>query len=239
MISQLIKKGFTKIAPDKLDKFIMYLIVGMLVGARTFYVFIYNFDLFPWEFFSVWNCGLSFHGAFVGMIIAAVLFAKSEGVPVRMMYDTICLAVAPGLFFGRIGNFINGELYGRITSMPWGVVFPDGGPLPRHPSQLYEAFFEGIVLFFLMWFVVRKRVKNYGTISCVFVLIYAVERFVLEFFREPDVQMGRYFFETVTMGQILCSLMIILAVVSFWIFSRHPISIVHEGTLRKKAKKRR
>ncbi|OYV67850.1 MAG: prolipoprotein diacylglyceryl transferase, partial [Deltaproteobacteria bacterium 21-66-5] len=149
-----IGRGLVAMTEDALDAFVGYLVVGMLVGARSMYAIAYEPDHFrrdPLEFFRVWHGGLSFHGAVIGMAIAALVFARVHRVPFWQLADTLALAGTPGLFFGRLGNFINGELYGRPTHVPWAMVFPaDPLALPRHPSQLYEAIAEGLILFLVL-----------------------------------------------------------------------------------------
>ena len=150
---------------------------------------------------------MSFHGGMIGMIVSGWIFARSRNVAFLELADIAAISVPIGLMAGRIGNFINGELYGRVTSAPWGIVFPDGGPLPRHPSQLYEAVFEGPILFLILW-LLRRRMNVNGGILSLFIIFYGLFRFCIEFFREPDVQLG-YLYFGLTMGQILCLLMII------------------------------
>ena len=157
----------------------------------------------------MWKGGLSFHGAVFGMCISTYLFARKNKVHFFQLADCLAVAGGPGLFFGRMGNFINGELYGRVTDSWAGIIFPGGGPFPRHPSQLYEGVLEGIVLFFILFWVHRRQ-KIYGIVSAVFLLGYGTFRFIVEFFREPDSQLG-YYFGYFTMGQFLCLAMIILS----------------------------
>jgi phosphatidylglycerol:prolipoprotein diacylglycerol transferase len=159
------------------------------------------------DMLAVWKGGLSFHGAVFGMCMATWIFARKNNLHFFQIADCMAVAGSPGLFFGRMGNFINGELYGRVTDSWAGVVFPGAGVFPRHPSQLYEGFSEGILLFIIL-FVIHKRERFYGVASSVFLLGYGVFRFVVEFFREPDSQLG-YYFGYFTMGQILCFLMIV------------------------------
>lgn len=208
--------GFFQVAREKVDTMITYLIIGMFLGARLAYVFIYNWGYFsqhPGEIFFVWQGGLSFHGALVGILVGGYAFARRHGIPWSQVMDTIALAGAQGLFWGRLGNFINGELYGRVTDSAFGLIFPAGGPYPRHPSQLYEAFSEGLLLTLILWLLL-KRVKTHGVIASVFLMGYGAFRFIVEYFREPDVQLGYYFGGTTTMGQILCLLMILTGVVA-------------------------
>ncbi len=211
LLKRLAKEGLFKIAVDKIDNYVTYLLIGMFLGARLAYVFIYNWDYYSnhlGELFYLWEGGLSFHGAIIGLILSAYVYCKRNGHDTLLALDSSVIAGTPGLFFGRIGNFINGELFGRETSGEWGVIFPNGGPYPRHPSQLYEGLLEGIVLFLLLWFI-RKRVKHVGVIGSCFLIGYGTFRYVIEFFREPDVQLGYFFGGTTSMGQILCLLMIL------------------------------
>ena len=211
ILKYLVRKGFFQIPEKRVDVLITYLLVGMFFGARLAYVFIYNWSYYRnhlLEIAFVWQGGLSFHGAVVGMVCGAWLFAKDNKVPLVQVTDCMALAGAQGLFFGRIGNFINGELYGRMTDLRIGMIFPAGGPHPRHPSQLYEGIMEGLVLSLILW-MIFKKVKNYGILTSVFLAGYGVFRFVIEFFRLPDSTLG-FFFNWMTMGQILCSFMIVI-----------------------------
>ena len=213
LIKVLAKQGYSKIVVEKIDSFITYLIVGMFLGASLTYVFVYNWEYYSQnlsEMFAVWQGGLSFHGALMGMILSMIVFARVNKLNFFEVSDVLAVVGAPGLFFGRMGNFINGELWGRTTDVPWAIVFPDGGIYPRHPSQLYEAFLEGIVLFSILWFG-RNKFRYQGVASSLFLALYGVFRFIVEFFREPDAQLG-FFFGGVTMGQMLCFLMIIAGI---------------------------
>ena len=207
----LVRNKFFKIAEEKIDTLVTTMIICMFIGARTFYVFIYNWDYYSqnlMDLLAVWKGGLSFHGALVGLLVGGYIFAKQNKITLYEVMDSVALVGTQGLFFGRIGNFINGELYGRITNSKIGVIFPQGGgPFPRHASQLYEAFLEGILLCAILW-MVKTKVKIYGIISGLFVALYGVFRFIVEFYREPDSQLG-YYFGFITMGQILCFVMII------------------------------
>ncbi len=211
----LIKKKFFKVTVDKIDSLITTMILGMFVGARFFYVFVYNWDYYSQnlsELLSVWQGGLSFHGAVIGLIVSGIIFSKKNTISWLQVMDCVALSGTTGLFFGRIGNFINGELYGRITDHWIGIVFPNGGPLPRHASQLYEAVLEGVVLTVILWSL-RAKVKIYGIISYAFLIGYGSFRFIVEYFREPDSQLGYFFSGYLTMGQILCLLMVLSGVV--------------------------
>lgn len=205
ILKHLADKKFWPLAKEEIDKYITWLIISMFLGARFFYVVIYNWDYYSDNFldiFSVWKGGLSFHGAVVGMCLATYLFARKHKIHFFQIADCMAVAGSPGLLFGRLGNFINGELYGRVTDSWVGIVFPEGGPFPRHASQLYEGLLEGIVLFAILFYL-HKRERFYGVVSSVFLLGYGVFRFIVEFFREPDVQLG-YYFGYFTMGQFLC-----------------------------------
>lgn len=206
---------------EEAEDLLFHLIVGMLIGARLGYALIYNFWVYatkPWEILFIWHGGMSFHGGLIGMVVAGWLFARSRGASLLELADIVCLSATPGLMLGRIGNFINGELFGRPTSMPWGIVFPDGGPLPRHPSQLYESFFEGAVLFTTLW-LLRTRLRRNGQLLSCFLILYGVMRFTIEFFREPDPQIG-YLFGWITMGQLLCAAMMLIGVGLLLVTSR-------------------
>lgn len=216
LLKYLAKEKFWQAPIEAIDKYVTWLIVGMFLGARTFYVFIYNWDYYSQNFldvFAVHKGGLSFHGAVVGMCTVTFFFARKHKLHFYHIADCMAVAGSPGLFFGRMGNFINGELYGRVTDSWVGVVFPGGGPFPRHASQLYEGVLEGIVLFVLLFWIHRRQ-RFYGVVSTFFLIGYGTFRFIVEFFREPDAQLG-YYFGYFTMGQILCVLMLPLAFVVF------------------------
>ena len=209
LLGRLALVKFWPLTKEAIDKYVTALIVGMFLGARFFYVFIYNWSYYSknlGEVLHVWQGGLSFHGAVVGMCLATAWFAKKNSVHFFQISDCLAVAGTPGLFFGRMGNFINAELYGRVTTSPVGILFPNSGPYPRHASQLYEGVLEGIVLATILYFLHKKQ-KHYGIVSAVFLLGYGIFRFIVEFFREPDAQLG-YYFGYFTMGQILCFLML-------------------------------
>lgn len=224
ILKYLHDKKFWPLTVEHIDKYVTWSIVGMFLGARFAYVFIYNWDYYSvnlLELLAVWKGGLSFHGALVGLIVSTWLFAKKYNARFFQISDCLAIVGGPGLFFGRIGNFINGELYGRVTDSWVGVVFPGGGPFPRHPSQLYEAFLEGIVLFVIMFFL-HKRQRFYGVVSGAFMLCYGGFRFIVEFFREPDAQLG-FYLSYFTMGQFLCVLMMISSVFVLWMAKKSNI----------------
>ena len=198
----------------QLDDFILWVTIGIIVGGRTGYVLFYNPALFiqhPAEILQLWNGGMSFHGGFLGCVAAVMLFARKNGISILSLGD-LTTAVGPiGLFLGRLANFINSELWGRPAdaSVPWAMVFPNGGPLPRHPSQLYEAGLEGILLFAILAVMVRMgALKRPGLILGSFIAIYGLARITGEFFREPDPQLG-FLWGGLTMGMLLSVPMII------------------------------
>src|SRR6188768_3964009 len=206
--------GPAPITLPQMDDFILWVTVGIIVGGRTGYVLFYNLPFFiehPAEIFELWKGGMSFHGGFLGCVAAVMWFARKNGISILSLGD-ITTAVAPiGLLLGRLANFINSELWGRTAdaSVPWAVVFPNGGPLPRHPSQLYEAGLEGVLLFVVLYVMIRMgALKRPGLILGSFIAIYAIARIVSEFFREPDPQLG-FLWGGLTMGMLLSVPMII------------------------------
>src|SRR6476660_4237180 len=188
------------------DDFVLWVTLGIILGGRTGYVLFYNpahFIEHPLEALQLWKGGMSFHGGFIGCVLAVVLFARSRGVSILSLGDLTCAAGTIGLFLGRIANFINGELWGRPSDVPWAMAFPGGGPLPRHPSQLYEAGLEGLVLLLVLWLMIRAgALKRPGLIIGAFACLYALARGFCEFFREPDAQLG-FLWGGATMGQLL------------------------------------
>jgi len=182
------KRPFT---PDKVDDLLLFMTVGVLLGGRLGYVLFYQPQFFlthPLEIVAVWNGGMSFHGALLASIVAVVLFARRVGADPWSVMDLAAAAAPMGLFFGRLANFINAELWGRPSTVPWAMVFPDAGPLPRHPSQLYEALTEGLVLFAVLWWLTHRRqaLRTPGVIGGAFLVGYGLARSFCEFFREPD-----------------------------------------------------
>jgi phosphatidylglycerol:prolipoprotein diacylglycerol transferase len=210
-----IARGLVAMTEHDLDALLGYLMAGMLLGARLFYAIIYEPGHFlgdPFEFFRVWHGGLSFHGAVLGMTAACALFARVRRVPFWEVADTLALAGAPGLLFGRLGNFINGELYGRPSNVPWAMIFPsDPLHVPRHPSQLYEAIGEGLLLYLLLRALERRAIARGwyrpGLLAAAFLIGYGVVRFLLEFTRQPDTQLGLVL-GPFSMGQLLSATMI-------------------------------
>jgi phosphatidylglycerol:prolipoprotein diacylglycerol transferase len=191
---------------EDFDDFILWVTLGIILGGRVGYVLFYNpgyYAAHPLEVFELWNGGMSFHGGFLGCVAAVVLFGWKRNIPILSVGDVTC-AVAPiGLLFGRLANFINGELWGRPTDVPWAMVFPHAGDLPRHPSQIYEAALEGLLLFIVLFLLIRGgALKRPGLILGSFALVYSLARSFSEFFREPDAQLG-FLWGGATMGMLL------------------------------------
>ena len=204
----LSKKIFISIPSlkEKFDDFITYIILGIIVGGRLGYVIFYNLEYYSnnlTDVFKVWQGGMSFHGGLIGVIAVSIWFSKKNNQDPFSYLDVVSIVAPIGIFFGRIANFINSELYGIETDMPWGVKFIQIDNLYRHPSQLYEAFFEGLILFFiLIYFRNKGFMKISGLISSLFLIFYSTFRFVIEFYRVPDEQLG-YLFFNLSMGQII------------------------------------
>ncbi len=201
--------------PQEFDDLLTWGIFGVVLGGRLGYILFYDLAYYlknPLELFMVNHGGMSFHGGMLGVIFGMWICARRRGKTLFQVMDFMAPLVPPGLFFGRMGNFINGELWGRVTTEPWGMVCPGAGPLPRHPSQLYEAFLEGIVFFCLLWaFSAKPRPRC--AVSGVFLVGYGLFRFIVEFFREPDAHLGFVALDFLSMGQILCLPMIAFGVV--------------------------
>lgn len=203
------------------DDFIVWITIGIILGGRTGYVLFYNpayFAAHPFEVLQLWNGGMSFHGGFAGCVLAVLLFAWRRNISVLSLGDLTCAAAPVGLFLGRIANFINGELWGRPTDVAWAFVFPGGGAMPRHPSQLYEAALEGLVLFIVLALFVRGgALKRPGLIVGIFAIGYALARLFCELFREPDAQLG-FLWGGLTMGMLL-SIPLLLAGIAFVVYA--------------------
>ena len=194
------------------ENYLTYLIIGIIIGGRLGYVVFYNFSYFinnPIEILMIWNGGMSFHGGLIGIIASTYFFSKNNNNNMFEFLDLVAVAAPIGIFLGRISNFINGELVGKVTNSDWGVLFPSYDDKLRHPSQLYEAFFEGIILFILMNLIHFNKKNKIGTCSVMFMILYGCFRIISEFFREPDIQVG-YLFGYLSMGTLL-SLFMILA----------------------------
>jgi phosphatidylglycerol---prolipoprotein diacylglyceryl transferase len=210
------------IPAQALPELLFHGLVGAIIGARLGYVLLYNLPFFvksPWEIFAFWHGGMSAHGLLVGMSIGGLLFIREHKVPLRELADVCYLGLPMGLMFVKIGNFINCEGFGRVTSLPWGVVFPAGGESPRHPAQLYEAVLEGLLLFVILWRL-RLRPLKPGDISCFFLIGYGVLRFLIEFCREPDSFSG-VVPAWLTLGQVLSVCVIVIGVIGYVIPRLH------------------
>ena len=199
------------------DNLITYIIISMLLGGRIGYVLFYNFGYYlsnPFDILKIWEGGMSFHGALIGVILGTYWFSIKKNIPTFFLLDIVSFVAPIGIFFGRVANFINGELVGKTTDVFWGVIFPNIDNNIRHPSQLYEAFFEGIVLFIIMNSILFRNNYKTGTCSYMFLIFYGIFRTFSEFFREPDSQVG-YLFNLISMGMMLSFFMILAGVIIF------------------------
>jgi phosphatidylglycerol:prolipoprotein diacylglycerol transferase len=227
-------KRFVQTAPhamtkDQVDDLLLWVVIGVVLGGRIGYVLFYNLPVYlddPGRILMVWQGGMAFHGGMLGTLVAMFLFAKRKQLDFKAIGDTVCCAVPVGLFFGRLANFINAELYGRTTDGPMGIIFPtDPTQMPRHPSQLYEALLEGLVLFIVLWLLSRRdeiRTRP-GMLSGFFLIGYGTARIICEFFREPDPQLGFLMFDA-TMGQLLSVPMVLIGV-ALMLHSRRQASV--------------
>lgn len=221
IIKRLNSGSYRLISDDKIDKFFIWAIIGVILGGRIGYVLFYQTNLFftkPAYILEIWNGGMSFHGGLIGMILSIYLFSLKYKIQFFYLSDLVSLVAPIGLFLGRISNFINTELYGRVTDFPLAIIYPLVDNNPRHPSQLYEAFFEGIILFLILLFYFSKKPKKYilGTISGLFLIFYSIFRFFIEYLREPDYHLGLIFYYF-SMGQLLC---IPFLLAGLWIVAR-------------------
>jgi phosphatidylglycerol:prolipoprotein diacylglycerol transferase len=203
---------------NKFDDYLTYLIIGIILGGRIGYILIYNLSFYinnPLDIFKIWQGGMSFHGGLIGVILASIIFAKKHNQNSFLYLDIVAIVAPIGIFFGRIANFINSELYGTITNVSWAVTFVQVDNLPRHPSQLYEAILEGLFLFLILIYFRNKFLNNPGVISGLFLIFYSIFRFFVEFYRVPDEQLG-YIFLNLTMGQIVSFIFILLGIILFY-----------------------
>lgn len=208
LVRRLVSRPHWNLRADDADDMLFYATLGVILGGRIGYVLFYQLGHYlehPMDVLAVWRGGMSFHGGLIGVLVALWLFSRQRGVHFLEVADAAAVVTPLGLLLGRIANFINGELWGRPTDVPWAVVFPAGGPVPRHPSQLYEAFLEGLVLFLVMQWLARRpwREEERGRLGGSFLTGYALARSFAEYFREPDPQLG-FVFMSFTMGQLLC-----------------------------------
>ncbi|MGE5173954.1 MAG: prolipoprotein diacylglyceryl transferase [Betaproteobacteria bacterium] len=207
-----------------LDSLYTYLVLGLIIGARLGYVLFYDLTSYvknPLEIFAVWHGGMSFHGGMVGSLFAGYLCCRKFKVDFWKAADLVIVTAPIGLGLGRLGNFINGELYGRVTDVPWAMAFPAGGPIPRHPSQLYEFLLEGVLLFTILW-LLKNRKHAAGEMTAFFLIFYGLFRIIAEFFREPDQQLG-FIAGPFTMGQVLSALTL-LAGIALFVFRKRAAS---------------
>ena len=214
---KIILKKFQTINIKEFDNLITYIIISMLLGGRIGYVLFYNFGYYlsnPFDILKIWEGGMSFHGALIGIILGTYWFSVKKNIVTFFLLDIISFVAPIGIFFGRVANFINGELVGKTTDVFWGVIFPNIDNNIRHPSQLYEAFFEGVVLFIIMNLALFRKNYKTGTCSYMFLVFYGIFRIFSEFFREPDLQVG-YLFHLISMGTVLSSLMILAGIIIF------------------------
>lgn len=215
------------LSTDTVSDIVFFIALGVVLGGRCGYILFYNLSWYlahPLKVFAVWEGGMSFHGGLIGATIAAVIVFRKNGLDFWEMADIVALTIPIGLGLGRVGNFINGELFGRVTTSSLGMIFPEGGPLPRHPSQLYEALLEGVVLFVILWGVSLRKTPK-GTVLWSFIAGYGLFRFLVEFFREPDQQLG-FLWGGATMGQILSLPMLVLggAMIIRGYLCRNPVN---------------
>jgi phosphatidylglycerol:prolipoprotein diacylglycerol transferase len=204
LIRHLARLRNLALTKDGVSDLLFYGVLGVVLGGRLGYVIFYNPSQYlsrPLEIFAVWQGGMSFHGGLLGVVVASVIFCWRRKLPVLLTGDILATSATIGLGLGRIGNFINGELWGRVTEQPWGIIFPGGGQLPRHPSQLYEAVLEGLVLFILLYLLHRRKVTEGVPFFCFFIG-YGLFRFLIEFVRQPDAHLG-FLWGGATMGQLL------------------------------------
>jgi phosphatidylglycerol:prolipoprotein diacylglycerol transferase len=214
---QIINKRLP-ISQDFESSLYSYIVIGLLIGARLGYIIFYDLTTYvrkPLEVFAVWHGGMSFHGGLVGCFIAGILFCRKGQIDFWQTADLVIVTAPIGLGLGRIGNFINGELYGRVSDVPWAMIFPAGGSLPRHPSQLYEFLLEGVFLFIVLW-TAKDRGFRTGVLTSLFLILYGLFRLFVEFFREPDPQVG-FIMGVLTMGQILSLGMMLLGMVIYYL----------------------
>ena len=213
--SQLLKEKFNL---KNFDDLITYIVVSIIIGGRLGYVVFYNIEYYysnPVDIFKIWEGGMSFHGALIGIILGTYIFSIRRKIQTLFLLDVIACVSPIGIFFGRIANFINGELVGKVSSVPWSVVFPSLDLIPRHPSQLYEAVLEGLILFAILNVIFLKKKYEIGKCSCLFLIYYGIFRIISEYFREPDIQLG-YIYDLASMGSILSFMMFLSGLAMFY-----------------------
>ena len=217
--SHLLKEKFNL---KNFDDLITYIVVSIIIGGRLGYVVFYNIEYYysnPVDIFKIWEGGMSFHGALIGIILGTYIFSIRRKIQTLFLLDVIACVSPIGIFFGRIANFINGELVGKVSSVPWSVVFPSLDLIPRHPSQLYEAVLEGLILFAILNIIFLKKKYEIGKCSCLFLIYYGIFRIISEYFREPDIQLG-YIYDLASMGSILSFVMFLSGFVMFYFIKK-------------------
>ena len=210
ILTHISKKIDLKFDIKDFDDLITYIIISIIIGGRLGFVIFYNLEYYisnPFNIIKIWEGGMSFHGALIGIVFGTYLFSKKKNIHVFILLDILACVSPIGIFFGRIANFINAELIGKVTTVSWSVIFPSTDMLPRHPSQLYEALLEGLLLFLILNLVIFKKKYKVGSCSCLFLILYGSFRIIAELFREPDSHIG-YLFDLFSMGTILSFLMI-------------------------------
>ena len=211
ILKKQLDESIERIYSSKYDDLITYIIIGVIIGGRFGYILFYNLNFYLdniLEIFKIWKGGMSFHGGLIGVIISTLIFSNKNNLNYRVYFDTISVVAPIGIFFGRISNFINSELYGTPTQKPWGIVFPNVDSFKRHPSQIYEALLEGIVLFIILNFLVFNKKSKFGFISCIFLILYGFFRIICEQYREPDEHIG-YLLNHLSVGTVLSMGMIL------------------------------
>ena len=210
IVNILIKKNYISFEAKEFDDLISYLVISIILGGRLGYIIFYNLNYYilnPFDIFKIWQGGMSFHGALIGIILGTYIFAIKKNIKILILLDIIACVSPIGLFFGRIANFINSELYGNPSNIYWSVIFPKIDNISRHPSQIYEAFLEGLLLFIILNFIIFKKEYQRGICSSLFLILYGIFRIFSEQFRAPDQQIG-YLFNSISMGSLLSVLMI-------------------------------
>jgi len=226
ILRHLRKTGFLPLKNDEqIGDLLTYVIFGVIIGGRLGHVLFYDPGFYlshPAEIFMIWKGGLSSHGGFIACVIGIYIFSKKYNVPILTIFDSAVMAAAPGLGFGRFGNFINGEMVGKVTDLPWAVIFSKYDMMPRHPVQLYQTLSDGVILFLILWFFPKDKFAK-GSTGTVFLMVYGTLRIITEYFREVDPAHLGYYFGLFTMGQILSVLMIIIGIVMFAILNTRKL----------------
>ena len=212
------KKVEAKFDLNLFDDYITYIIISIIIGGRLGYALFYNFSYFlknPIDIFFIWNGGMSFHGGLIGVIVATIIFSIKNKFDKLILLDVVSCVAPIGIFFGRLANFINGELYGKPTDLPWAIIFPLVDSQGRHPSQIYEALLEGFVLFLILNFIIKKSSYRKGECASLFLIFYSLFRIISELYREPDLHMG-YIYSYLSMGSLLSLAMFCLGIIMYF-----------------------